>query len=97
MEILKAVAGERFTEMARIKGDAICCGVGNFSNCDANTKFLQHDRLMEAKGTGSEVMVTTCPKCRIHYGCYLDGRPIEPIDNLVVKDITEIAAEALEL
>lgn len=95
-EILKAVAGEGFTEMERIRGDAICCGVGNFSNCDSNTKFLQHDRLVEAKETGADVMATTCPKCRIHYGCYLDGRPIEPIDNLVVKDITEIAAEALK-
>ncbi|MFH1533300.1 MAG: (Fe-S)-binding protein [Pseudomonadota bacterium] len=95
-EILKAIAGERFTEMERVRADALCCGVGNFSNCDANTKFLQHDRLLEAKRTGAEVMVTTCPKCRIHYGCYLDGRPIEPIEDLVVKDITEIAAEALE-
>jgi heterodisulfide reductase subunit D len=96
-EILKAIAGDKFTEMQRIKNDAICCGVGNFSNCDANTKFLQHDRLQEAKGTGAEVMATTCPKCRIHYGCYLDGRPIEPLENLKVKDITELAAEALEL
>lgn len=95
-EILKAVVGERFREMERIRGDALCCGVGNFSNCDANTKFLQHDRLLEAKRTGANVLATTCPKCRIHYSCYLDGRPIEPIEDLVVKDITEIAAEALE-
>jgi len=95
-EILKAVAGDRFKEMERVKGDALCCGVGNFSNCDANTKFLQHERLLEAKRTGADVLVTTCPKCRIHYGCYLDGRPIEPIDGLGIKDITEIAAEALQ-
>jgi len=95
-ELLKDVAGESFKEMERIRGDALCCGVGNFSNCDSNTKFLQHDRLLEARRTGAEVMVTTCPKCRIHYGCYLDGRPIEPVENLQVRDITEIAAEALE-
>jgi Fe-S oxidoreductase len=94
-EILNAVSGKHFKEMERIRGEALCCGVGNFSNCDANTKFLQHERLLEAKRTGAQVMVTTCPKCRIHYGCYLDGRPIEDIQDLTVKDITEIAAEAL--
>lgn len=94
-EILKAAAGERFKEMERIKGDALCCGVGNFSNCDANTKFLQHDRLLEAKRAGAQVLASSCPKCRIHYSCYLDGRPVEEISDLVVKDIAEIAAEAL--
>lgn len=94
-EILNAIPGVKFKEMERIKAEALCCGVGNFSNCDANTKFLQHDRLMEAKRAGAEVLVSTCPKCRIHYGCYIDGRPIEELENLEIKDITEIVAEAL--
>lgn len=94
-EILQAVAGEGFVEMERVKADALCCGVGNFSNCDANTKFLQHDRLLEAKRTGAGVLASACPKCRIHYSCYLDGKPIEELDGLAIKDIMEIAAEAL--
>lgn len=94
-EILKAIPGLEFKEMDRIRAESLCCGVGNFSNCDANTKFLQHDRLIEAKGTGANILVSTCPKCRIHYACYLDGRPIEELTGIEVKDITEIIAEAL--
>jgi Fe-S oxidoreductase len=94
-EILKAIPGVQFQEMERIRAEALCCGVGNFSNCDANTKFLQHDRLKEAKRAGAELMITTCPKCRIHYSCYLDGKPIEEIEKLEIKDITEIIADAL--
>lgn len=94
-EILRAVPGLTFSEMERTRAEALCCGVGNFSNCDANTKFLQHDRLREARQAGADVLVTTCPKCRIHYACYLDGRPVEDLGDMKIMDITEIVAEAL--
>lgn len=94
-EILRAIPGLAFGEMERARADSLCCGVGNFSNCDANTKFLQHERLREAKSAEAEALVTTCPKCRIHYACYLDGRPVEDLGDLKIMDLTEIVAEAL--
>lgn len=94
-EILKAIPGIELVEMERTRAEALCCGVGNFSNCDAKTKFLQHDRLMEANRTGADIFVTTCPKCRIHYACYIDGRPIEELAGMQIMDITEIVASAL--
>ncbi len=95
-ELLKSIPSVEFNEMENIRNEALCCGVGNFSNCDANTKFLQHERMLEAKRAGADVMVTSCPKCRIHYSCYLDGRPLEDFGELKIRDLSEVIADALE-
>lgn len=93
--ILKHIAGLDFTEMEYIRENSRCCGVGGFSNCDASIKFLQSDRLEEAAETGAEHVITTCPKCRIHFNCYLDGKPIRELPPITITDITEIVAGAL--
>lgn len=95
-ELLQGIPEIQFTEMEQARAESLCCGVGNFSNCDANTKFLQHERFLQAKRAGADVMVTTCPKCRIHYSCYLDGRPLEEIGKIEVKDLSQVLADALE-
>ncbi|HJN52157.1 MAG: (Fe-S)-binding protein [Pseudomonadales bacterium] len=95
-ELLVAIPDIQFSEMEQVRAESLCCGVGNFSNCDANSKFLQHERFMQAKRAGAEVMVTTCPKCRIHYSCYRDGRPLEEIGDIEVKDLSQVLADALD-
>ena len=94
--ILDNVKGIDLVEMENIKENSSCCGVGNFSNCDSCTKFLQHDRLKEAEETGADHLLTACPKCRIHFNCYLDGKPIEELREFEITDITEIIAKAIE-
>ena len=93
--ILKNIPGLDFTEMEFIRENSRCCGVGGFSNCDAHIKFLQADRLEEAAETGAAHLVTSCPKCRIHFNCYLDGKPIRELPPLQITDITELVARAL--
>lgn len=93
--ILKHVAGLEFTEMEYIRENSRCCGVGGFSNCDACIKFLQSDRLEEAAETGSKHVITACPKCRIHFNCYLDGKAIRDLPELTITDITDIIVRAL--
>ena len=93
--ILESIPGLEFTEMEFVRENSHCCGVGGFSNCDACIKFLQADRLEEAAETGADHVVTACPKCRIHFNCYLDGKPIRELPELTVTDITEIIARAL--
>ncbi|MBL6990191.1 MAG: (Fe-S)-binding protein [Bacteriovoracaceae bacterium] len=95
-EILENVPGVDFKEMEFTKENSACCGVGNFSNCDTHTKFLQNERLLEAKEAGAKYMLTACPKCRIHFNCYLDGEPIDKMEELEITDITEIVAQGLE-
>lgn len=93
--LLKAICGDNFKEMERIRENSLCCGVGNFSLCGENTKFIQNDRLKEAKETGAEILITTCPKCQIHFNCYITGKPIEPIENLEIMDLTSFVAQNL--
>jgi len=40
-------------------------------------------------------MVTACPHCRIHFSCYLDGKPVDPLPPLKIVDLTVLAAQAL--
>ncbi len=93
-EVLKAIPGVTFVEMDRIRENSMCCGVGAYSNCDAATKFMQQERLEEA-ASKADHMVTACPHCRIHFSCYLDGRPVDPLPELKIVDLTELAAQAL--
>jgi len=93
--ILKNIAGLEFAEMEFIRENSRCCGVGGFSNCDTCIKFLQSDRLEEAAETGSKHVITACPKCRIHFNCYLDGKPIRELPEIAITDITDIVARAL--
>ncbi len=93
--VLAHIPGLTVKEMGRNRTQAACCGVGNFSNCDRHTKFLQNDRLQEAGETGATRLITACPKCRIHFDCYLDGKPFEDIGELAITDITDIIANSL--
>jgi len=93
--ILKAIPGLELVEMPRNRDNAPCCGVGNYSNCDSRTKFLQNERLKEAASTGARIVSTACPKCRIHFNCYLEGNPIEEFTSPQIEDLTGIILEAV--
>jgi Fe-S oxidoreductase len=93
--VLKAIPGVKLVEMDRVRENSMCCGVGAYSNCDARTKFMQQERLEEA-ASKAENLVTACPHCRIHFSCYLDGRPVDPLPDLKIIDVTDLAAQALE-
>ena len=93
-EVLQAIPGLTFVEMDRVRENSMCCGVGAYSNCDAQTKFMQQERLEEA-ASKADHMVTACPHCRIHFSCYLDGKPVDPLPPLKIVDLTVLAAQAL--
>jgi len=93
--VLKAIPGVKFVEMDRVRENSMCCGVGAYSTCDAQTKFMQQERLEEA-ASKAETLVTACPHCRIHFSCYIDGRPVDPLPELKIVDLTVLAAQALE-
>lgn len=63
--ILKAIPGIRLVEMERIKDQGWCCGAG----AGVRTAFpelslkIASERIEEAKSTGAEAVVTSCPYC----------------------------------
>jgi heterodisulfide reductase subunit D len=97
-DLIKATGAE-LIEMPSIKEKSICCGVNAFVNCGEVAKRMQVERLLEAKGTGTDTMLTFCPKCLIHYNCVLDAdkRPDEISDLKVkVRDASVFFAEHLK-
>ncbi len=99
-KLLKALekVGVKFTEMERIKENALCCGVSAFNYCNDFTKAIRVDRLKEAERT-ADCMLTTCSKCQIHFNCTLTEKKSSELEriNVEVKDIVTIIAEAMGL
>jgi Fe-S oxidoreductase len=97
--VLKAIPSLEFMEMERSFQRAICCGTSAWINCDNYAKQMQVDRLEEAYNTGSEVLITSCPKCLIHFKCTVQ-EPAQNLEmstalNLEIKDLTTIVADAV--
>ncbi len=96
--LLDALPGAERVEMERSGPDALCCGSPGFVRCDAASRGLQSRRLESAAATGAAKMLTTCPKCLIHFTCAqredaLRGRTRRPIE---VEDLTVFASSLLE-
>ena len=83
-------------EMPHSGRGAWCCGNSAWLHCDRYSKQMQVERLMEAKGTGAEMLVTACPKCRVHLTCAM--REVNRVHDfpLEIKDISSVIAGAIE-
>jgi heterodisulfide reductase subunit D len=92
--VLAALPGAVLAEMRRTGPAALCCA-GGWGHCDGFSKRIQVERLREAKATGAEVLVTACPKCRIHFRCAMRDPDIEAELRVETRDVGELLAEAL--
>jgi Fe-S oxidoreductase len=95
-QLLAALPGVEVAEMRHSRESAICCAGGAWSSCDRFAKQIQVGRLREARETGAEVLVTACPKCRIHLACAMKDPNLSGEIGLPMKDLAEVLAEALE-
>jgi Fe-S oxidoreductase len=98
-DVLQAIPGVELVEMDRNREESLCCGTSAFTNCDACSKQIRVDRLLEAKSTGADVLVTTCPKCQIHFKCAMVSKGSErgPDVEIPVMDWAELVASAIEV
>ena len=92
-ELLENINGLNISEMEKSKDKGECCGQSLFLNCGKTHHQLQKLRLEEAKNTGASILITACPKCKIHFNCALKTESIPkqelqkmqiPIDDLVM-------------
>jgi Fe-S oxidoreductase/coenzyme F420-reducing hydrogenase delta subunit len=97
-DALSKINGLDLVEMENIRDKAACCNVSAWLNCDSAAKKLQIDRMMEAKRTGTEAVLTACPKCFIHLNCAVsDEIPVErEMVDIPLEDFTIAVAKALE-
>lgn len=96
-DLLRALPGVEFTEMARSGRAAACCAGGTWSNCDRFAKKIQVDRLREARAAGADVLATACPKCRIHFSCAMKDPNVGADIEIEMRDIAELVVESLSM
>ncbi|MDY6792047.1 MAG: (Fe-S)-binding protein [Thermodesulfobacteriota bacterium] len=83
-------------EMPHFRAGSWCCGNSAWLHCDRYSKQLQVERLMEAKGTKSDLIVTACPKCQVHLTCAMNDVNLIQDLSMKIRDISSILAESIE-
>ncbi len=91
-ELLRLVPGVELVEMPRNRREAVCCGSSEWVSCVLCNKQIQLERLAEAQDAGASVLVTVCPKCRIHLTCA--GYDKDTKLNVQIKDLFTFLEEA---
>ncbi|MBN2061794.1 MAG: hydrogenase iron-sulfur subunit [Deltaproteobacteria bacterium] len=84
-----------FKEMQDFGANAICCGNVGWTGCDSFSKAMQVKRIRQAHSTGSDVLVTACPKCQIHLQCAMEDPFIENELTMEMRDLTSILANTI--
>jgi Fe-S oxidoreductase len=91
--LLRSTPALKLIEMERRKAYAWCCGAGG-GVIDAFPDFAAwtaQQRIMEAKATGAEAIVTACPWCQSNFTDIIR----QTNDSLKVVDIIELIAMAI--
>ncbi len=97
--VINGLPGTELVEMERNRENAVCCGVNAWLSCDKYHKEVRMERLREAKNTGADFLVTTCPKCQIHWKCLASEKlPVNPDEiTMEMRDLSVLVAEAMNL
>jgi Fe-S oxidoreductase len=86
--------GYDFEEMKHNNKNSLCCGVSNWMNCNEKSKALRYKRMLEAKDAG-DIMLTSCPKCKIHLSCLQDD--FENIASIEIMDFAEFLVDHIQI
>jgi Fe-S oxidoreductase len=93
--VLKRIPGLELIEMPESRENSLCCGGGGGRIWMETLKGERFSdlRMAQAVETGAEVLATACPYCIANFE---DSRlALKDERALVIKDITEIVAEAM--
>jgi Fe-S oxidoreductase len=94
-DVLGKIPGLELTEMTDFCKESLCCGGGGgriWMDTPKEERFSDL-RLKQAKATGAEVLVTTCPYCITNFE---ESRLNLEYENVLeIKDITEIIQEVI--
>ena len=95
-KLIKRLNTESFSEMQDYGASAICCGNVGWSGCDSFSKALQVKRIRQAQSTGSDLLITACPKCQIHLQCAMEDPFLEEELSMEMRDLTSIMANTIK-
>jgi heterodisulfide reductase subunit D len=88
-------SGVEIIEMERTREASLCCGTSCWISCGQTSKNIQVERLKEAKASGAERLITSCPKCQIHFKCAQNDPLLSEDINIHIQDLTTLIAESL--
>ncbi len=94
-KLIKRLKIGSFTEMQNSGKSSICCGNSAWTGCGANSKALQVKRLKQAHDTGSNLMVTSCPKCQLHLRCSMEDPFLGDDLKIEMMDLTSVIAKTI--
>ncbi len=91
--IINSIPGVELLEMERIKEYAWCCGGGGgvFTEFKDFAQWTARERLKEAKDTGAEILLTSCPWCETNLRAGATGME----DKIEIVNLFDLIMEAL--
>ena len=95
-KVMAAIPKLKLNEMRRTKNRAICCGVSAWMNCSSFSKKIQLMRLREAKETGADLLVLSCPKCEIHFNCAMKDENVGAEAKIETINLITLLANSIE-
>jgi len=90
-----AKAGAQLLEMDRSQRNSFCCGAGGaqmWKEEEHGQQAVNVNRYQEAQATGAKTLAIGCPFC----ARMLDDANKEHGEKMVIKDVAEVIAEALQ-
>ena len=95
-KLLKRLKPVQFTEMQESGNASICCGNCAWTGCDSYSKAMQVKRLEQAHATGSDLLVTACPKCQIHLKCAMEDPFRRDQLEIETMDLASVIAQTIQ-
>jgi len=74
---------------------SLCCGNCAWTTCDSYNKAMQLKRLEQARDTGSDLLITSCPKCQVHLTCAMEGPFLEEGLRIELADLASVLAKTI--
>jgi heterodisulfide reductase subunit D len=94
-KLLQRLEAKSYQEMADSGVSALCCGNCAWTGCDTYSKALQVKRLRQAHQSGSDLLVTACPKCQIHLRCAMEDPFLADEISMEMMDLTSVLAKTI--
>jgi Fe-S oxidoreductase len=94
-KILQSIEGIEILEMKDNREKSLCCGANPWAYCSMVNKQIQKERLIQAAATGADVLVTACPKCKIHLKCAQKNAENNDVPKIEIQDLFELVGQAL--
>jgi Fe-S oxidoreductase len=95
-KLLRSLPGLKLVEMERSRDRSFCCGGGDiilWHEIEQEEMRMAEKRLLMARETGANVIVTACPFCLIHFEDAIKTADLE--DEMRVVDLMELLMSTL--